>query len=386
MTTPAKNIIESIYHAINHRDIPAAMKWIDDDCIYQDLNFPHPFQGKEAVQQLFEESCQNVPNDLKFVIDEITEGDPLTVGVLWHVELDNIPFPNGRGVSFYRLSEKTGKLIFARDIVEPAIKPGKASFFIIRLVTPLIRKLLQKQTKHNPKRQYFVSIILWLLSGIYIYLLLCSPPNLVIPGEPFWAIQLETLQEVINESVNFFFILPILNILEIQGIEPPLVHPVIQAQFNFAEAWIFMFLPLLLADQRVKNFPKIPLWSIAMFLTNVFLIPYMAIRYNQPIPEQLTQPQKGILARIFGWIGLIIGIIAIAWIFWDPSEFGNLAQKFQYFGEQIKSNRVTIAFCVDLILFTIFQSLLMGEIMSSDSKVRWLRFVPFWGLAVWLIL
>ena len=80
MTTSAHTVIKSIYEAINRRDVPAAMQFVDDECIYQDLNFPQPFQGKQAVEQLFTESCHNVPDDLQFVIDEITTGDRLTVG------------------------------------------------------------------------------------------------------------------------------------------------------------------------------------------------------------------------------------------------------------------------------------------------------------------
>lgn len=159
MKKTAKEVIESIYQEINNRDIETAIEWVDDDCLYQDVNFSQAFEGKDAVKSLFQESCENVPDDLKFVIDEITTGDPLKVGVLWHVELDNIPIPNGRGVSFYRISEITGKLIFARDIVEPPIKPGKASFFIIRLVTPLIRRFL-KQDSAPKKTQPILSICL----------------------------------------------------------------------------------------------------------------------------------------------------------------------------------------------------------------------------------
>ena len=110
LKTTADAVIKSMYEAINRRDITAAMEFIDDNCLYQDLNFPQPFQGKEEVQQLLEESCKGIPDDLLFVIDDISTGDDLAVGVLWHVELDGIPFPNGRGVSFYRLSATTGKL------------------------------------------------------------------------------------------------------------------------------------------------------------------------------------------------------------------------------------------------------------------------------------
>ncbi len=94
MSVPtAHKTIESIYEAINRRDINAAMEWIDPQCIYEDLNFSQPFRGKEAVRQLLEESCKGIPDELQFVIDDLTTGDRFAVGVLWHVELDGIPFP-----------------------------------------------------------------------------------------------------------------------------------------------------------------------------------------------------------------------------------------------------------------------------------------------------
>jgi hypothetical protein len=384
MKKTAKEVIESIYQEINNRNIEAAIEWVDDDCIYQDFNFSQAFEGKDAVKNLFQESCDSVPDDLKFVIDEITTGDPLKVGVLWHVELDNIPIPNGRGVSFYRISETTGKLIFARDIVEPPIKPGKVSFFIIRLVTPLIRRFL-KQDSTLPKTQPILSIFFWFFAVTYIYILLCSSPNYILPGEPVWAVQPETIKEVINESINFFFILPILNIMGIQIMKSPIVHPIIEAQFNFAEAWIFMFLPLLLADKRIKNFPKVALWIVAMFLTNVFLLPYMALRFKQPSLDKIEDHKKGILEHIFGFTGLIVGIIAISWIFIGRPEFGDLAERLQYFMTQLNSSRVVIAFCVDLVLFAIFQIILMGSVIPINNKQRNLRFIPFFGLAIWLI-
>lgn len=380
----AKEIIESIYQAINNRNIQEAMQWVDDDCIYEDVNFSKTFQGKNSVKHLFQESCDNVPDDFKFVVDEITTGDPLKVGVLWHVELDNIPIPNGRGVSFYRISETTGKLIFARDIVEPPLKPGKLSFLIIRLVTPLIKTLLKQDSK-PPKMQLILSKVLWFLAGTYIYILLCSSPNFILPGEPVWAIQPETIKEVISESINFFFVLPILNTLGISLMKSPVVHPAIEAQFNFAEAWIFMFLPLLLADKRVRDFPKFALWTVAMFLTNVFLLPYMAFRFKQPTLEKIEEPQKGILDHIFGWTGLIVGIIAIVWLFIGRPEFGDFSQRIDYFITQLHSSRVVIAFAVDMVLFAIFQIVLMGAVIPPENPQRPLRFIPFFGLALWLI-
>ena len=134
----ATHLIQAIYRAINHRDVSQAVTLIDADCVYEDLNFSATFMGRAAVEGLFSESCQAVPQDLQFVIDDIA-GDEWAVGITWHVELDGIAFPNGRGVSFYRFSPESGKLIFARDCVEPPGKPGKAAFTMIRWVTPLVR-------------------------------------------------------------------------------------------------------------------------------------------------------------------------------------------------------------------------------------------------------
>lgn len=394
MTTPAHNLIQSIYEAINRRDVNAAMEWIDDQCIYEDLNFSQPFKGKEAVRELLEESCQGIPDELKFVIDDITTGDPLAVGILWHVELDGIPFPNGRGVSFYRFSEVTGKLVLARDLVEPPIKPGKAAFFIIRLVSPLIRTLLKhrqdKSTRETsplgqgiPKNQRFLALVFGLIAIAYIYILLLSPPGQLIPGEPAWAIQPETIEEITNESLNFFFILPLLNLVGIHYLEAPVLHPTIEALFNFAEAWIFMFLPLLLVHRRTIHLPKILIWSLAMFGTNAVLTPYMALGYNTPIPPVKEETNKGLLARVFGWTGMIVGIIALVWGVMGRPEFGDLVERMNYFGEQLITNRLTLAFCVDLVLFSLVQALLLGAV---NSRIGWFRFIPFWGLALWLIL
>ncbi|TAE54575.1 MAG: hypothetical protein EAZ76_07535 [Nostocales cyanobacterium] len=241
---------------------------------------------------------------------------------------------------------------------------------------------MSQENSHQPK----LSILLWILSVVYIYVLLLSPPGQILPGEPIWAIQPQTLQELWNESLNFFFLVPILNLIGIKSLLSPSVHPWIEAQFNFAEAWIFMFLPLLLADKRSQGLPKLLIWGLAMFLTNTFLIPYMATRAIKPKAELEEEPRKGLLARIFGIIGIIIGGIAIMWGIIARPEFGDLSTKYEYFIDNLQHNRVTIAFCVDLVLFTIFQTVLMGEIEPPHSGKRWLRFIPFLGLAVWLLI
>ncbi len=234
-------------------------------------------------------------------------------------------------------------------------------------------------------RENPTSRILWFLAVLYVAILLLSSPGQLLPGEPIWAVKPETISEIAKESLNFFFVLPILSFLAAPflDIPAPVVHPASEAFFNFAEAWILMLLPLMLLDPRGRGLPRVALWSATMFLTNVFLIPYMAQRLS--LPASAEAPQKGRLARMTGLIGLAVGTGAIAWFCFARPEFGGLAKRWSYFVGKVESDRVTIAFCVDLALFWLFQAWLMGAVIAKGDKRRFLRFVPFWGLAIWLI-
>ena len=245
--------ITALYEAINRRDVEGALVYVDEDCVYEDVNFPKPFLGVAEVRGFFAETCANVPEDLLFVIDDCAEGEGETVALLWHIELAGIPFPNGRGVGFYRFSTQTGKLVFARDISEPPLKLGRFALLIVRLVAPLGRRFLKptpsESSAQSSSRLYpSYGAFLWIFTVIYLAVLILSPRDWLLPGDPLWALQPETIRELLDESLNFFFVLPILNGLGLTLLESPPVHPVTQAFFNFAEAWIFMFLPLLLAE------------------------------------------------------------------------------------------------------------------------------------------
>ncbi|WP_144053679.1 hypothetical protein [Baaleninema simplex] len=114
-------------------------------------------------------------------------------------------------------------------------------------------------------------------------------------------------------------------------------------------------------------------------------MPYMA-RRSLTVPDVSQRREKGLLARVFGWTGLVVGAIAVVWFFRGRPEFGGWAERLQFFVEKVTSDRVTVAFSTDLVLFGIFQAVLIGAVEPVGSAVRWLRFVPFWGLAIWLVI
>jgi ketosteroid isomerase-like protein len=81
----AETVVRGMYDAINRRDVAAALEFVDDDILYEDFNFPAPFQGKAAVKKLFEESCDGIPDDMLFIVDECTDGGGIGVGMTWYV-------------------------------------------------------------------------------------------------------------------------------------------------------------------------------------------------------------------------------------------------------------------------------------------------------------
>ena len=269
----AEEVVRGMYDAINKRDVAKALTFVDDDIVYEDFNFPEPFRGKERVKKLFEESCTGIPDDLDFIIERSTSSsssaatESLTFGCTWHVEIAGEPFPNARGASFYEISKESGKLIYARDVVESPMKLGEASFSIIRVVAPLVKEqiLAEKKKRNNnngdvvksSKEETMTSSSsdnaveiagLWAAAAAYWYVLLLSPPFAPVPGYPGWAITPESLQDVINSSVQFFFILQGMNEAGITfaGLATDFpVQPETLGVFNFAEAFVFMLFVLL---------------------------------------------------------------------------------------------------------------------------------------------
>ena len=304
--------MRGMYDAINRRDVEAALAFVDDDILYEDFNFPKPFRGKAAVRKLFEESCDGIPDDMLFIVDECTDGGGIGVGMTWYVELEGEPFPNARGASFYRVDPVSGKLVYARDVVEPPAKLGDVSFSIIRAVAPLVKKQLRAQREKRESNESesdsekgtasarvdakavdsagdpVAAAGLYALGAAYWFVLLLSPPGWQgLPGEPAWAVAPETLAEVVAESTDFFFVLPLLNGAGIDLLgAAPAVHPVTLGVFNFAEAFIFMLLPCLLMDRRGRDLPTTKVWSAAMFLTNALMLPYFAARAAARAPAR----------------------------------------------------------------------------------------------------
>ncbi|KAL7132517.1 hypothetical protein ABFS83_12G079500 [Erythranthe nasuta] len=239
--------------------------------------------------------------------------------------------------------------------------------------------------------------LLWIAEGVYIIWLFLLP---YAPGDPVWAISSETIDSLIGLSLNFFFVLPLSNSVGIHLIEAPVLHPMSEGLFNFVIGWTLMFAPLLYTDKRRKRYKGSLdiLWGFQMFLTNTFLIPYMAIRLNEADEETKT-PRKisklgSIMMKGAPVVGLVGGFVCLFSILWGVygrnGNFGDLAQRWEFLVSYLGSERLAYAFVWDICLYVVFQTWLIGDNLQNVRKdkvglVRFLRFVPVVGLTAYCL-
>ncbi|KAL6652613.1 hypothetical protein ACP70R_011538 [Stipagrostis hirtigluma subsp. patula] len=238
---------------------------------------------------------------------------------------------------------------------------------------------------------------LWGAEAAYILWLFLLP---FAPGDPVWAISQATISDLIGLSLNFFFILPLLNSAGVHLLESPVLHPMAEGLFNFVIAWTLLFAPLLFTDSRRDRYKGSldVLWGCQMFLTNTFLIPYMAIRLNDPDTDH-SPPQTSRLgsvmvkgAPIVGAIGGLVCVASIVWALFGRADdgFGGIAERWQFAQSYVFSERLAYAFLWDILLYSIFQPWLIGDNIQnvkadSTGFVNVVRFVPVVGLVAYLL-
>merc|ERR1712176_636139 len=84
-----------------------------DDCVFEDMGYADDLwpRSKEDLRKFEQENQDRAPKDLRFVLDEVSDGTQ-ACAVSWHVEWLGRMTP--RGVSFYSLSPE-GKVSYARS-------------------------------------------------------------------------------------------------------------------------------------------------------------------------------------------------------------------------------------------------------------------------------
>ncbi|XP_056850435.1 uncharacterized protein LOC108827518 isoform X1 [Raphanus sativus] len=161
-----------------------------------------------------------------------------------------------------------------------------------------------------------------------------------------------------------------------------------------------MFAPLLYTDRKRDRYKSSldVLWGLMMFLTNTFLIPYMAIRLNDADqddkPSKRSQLGEAMTkgASVVGLTGVTVCLISTLWSLYGRADggFGGIMERWQYLIGYLGSERLAYAFIWDICLYTVFQPWLIGENLQNVKKskvelVSYLRFVPVLGLLSYLL-
>ncbi|EMS68822.1 hypothetical protein TRIUR3_19321 [Triticum urartu] len=180
---------------------------------------------------------------------------------------------------------------------------------------------------------------LWAAEAAYILWLFLLP---YAPGDPLWAISQATITDLVGLSLNFFFILPLIN--------------------------------------------------------SAFLIPYMAIRLNevdknQPPPQ--TTKLSSVIVRGASGVGItggLVCILSVAWAFFGraDADFGGVLDRWQYAQDYFLTERFAYAFLWDIFLYSIFQPWLIGGNLQNvkpeaTAFVNVARFIPVLGIVAYLL-
>lgn len=370
---------ERYFAAWSRRDMEAAIQVFADEVEYEDTAFPGSFQGKQALYDHLMVCADAFPASFTFEVDELVDGGDQLLA-RWHVESNGKPMPYTRGLSIYRLN-RAGLIEKGIDFVEPPgpIKAGGPALFL---------ESMKGLIAQEPVR--IVAIAAWIA---YMYIVFFSDG--ILPGANAFSLEERTWKEVLDLSLNFFLVSPLLGLPF-----SPSVHPMLEGVFNLLLSWAAMFAGFLSDDRRDKPnlIPMLPIVVGMQFLTSAFLLPYLATR----TPERrtnVTQQDLSVVAqvcesRLLGPAMATVGTASIVWFFVGRlAEYGGLAARWTSFLELLSIDRVGSSFIVDLAIFGLFQSWLIdndlqrrGVVDTNTPLARAAKYVPFFGMAAYLTL
>lgn len=396
-----------------------AVKQFADECAYEDTQYAGAFEGKEALEAHLFKVADALPPTFEFVIDDLADGGDV-VGVQWHVESGGAPLPFTRGCSMYRVDPLTGLITSGFDVPEPApLKPGGAGLALLSAASKVL---------DEPVRG--VAWVTWLAYCAIVFF-----SNGILPGPDATQLDPATWKEVIDLSLNFWLVAPLLHLPF-----SPVVHPGLEAIFNLLLAWAAAFSGF--ASDGRPGRPQgsmLPTLAGMQLLTNAVLLPYLALRSSEPRAPPLTASASsdgassdappgasggsgggeeewvpcfvedlGPFERAVGESRLLgpalggVGLGSVAWGVFGRPEFGDLAARRASLQNLLGGDRLGASFVVDLVLFAIFQGWLVDDDLrrrgidpldlsrssKSPQTLKALRaaakFLPFLGLCTYL--
>jgi ketosteroid isomerase-like protein len=377
LSCTSASLPEQYFASWNERDMERACSVFSEDIEYDDTAFPEPFRGEVALRRHLELCADSMPSTFAFVLDDqVNDGNTASM-VRWHLENgpgNELPFT--RGCSLYEIED--GKIVRGTDLKEPAVLKTAGMSLFVRTVGSKLR--------NEPVR--WVPLVVWIT---YLYVVFFSDWFF---GAPVQSLEVRTWEEVRDLSLNFFLVSPVLGLPF-----APVVHPGLEGIFNLLLSWAALFAGFLSDDRprKANVLPMLPLVVGMQFLTSAFLLPYLVTRSNETernVPRhELGRVAQATESRLLGVAMAIVGSGSILWgLFGRMEDFGMFPERFSSLMELLSIDRVGSSFVVDLAIFGLFQGWLVDDDLmrrgldDTFPLARLAKFVPFFGLASYLIL
>ncbi|KAM3577111.1 hypothetical protein VYU27_001029 [Nannochloropsis oceanica] len=193
-------------------------------------------------------------------------------------------------------------------------------------------------------------------------------PNMLDPA---------VLKQVGGLTLNYFCILPTL----LPSIAPKF-SPVMEGVFNLLLAYAALLSGFLVdgrkAGSRSSNVNFfLPFAAAGLALTNTAFLPYLVLRplhkkdetcvRKEDVPQvelQLGEAKK--LLAVYG----LAGLYSVWWGFFARPEFGGLSARWASLIEMASTDRLMFAFCVEAVLFWVFQGWLVDDDMMRRTGAK----------------
>uniref|UniRef100_A0A0D9W1P8 SnoaL-like domain-containing protein n=1 Tax=Leersia perrieri TaxID=77586 RepID=A0A0D9W1P8_9ORYZ len=132
------DVIQEFYSFLNDKDSKRLEELIAPDCTIEDNAYYKPLDIKTS-QTYFRRLMDVMGKNVKFAIDEVSQGVEPTLAVMWHLEWNGKTIPFTKGCSFYICSGKVAPLVIRKVHIfqESPVKPCKYSLEILKTVTRL---------------------------------------------------------------------------------------------------------------------------------------------------------------------------------------------------------------------------------------------------------
>jgi len=256
-----------------------------------------------------------------------------------------------------------------KDVLRPSPPPSPpSSSALTEWAAEVSLASLKEKFTQQPFQRIVPLVTLMSFVG-YVFISPYAPgpvPNMLDPA---------VLKQVGGLTLNYFCVLPTL----LPGLAPKF-SPVMEGAFNLLLAYAALLSGFLVDGRKAGSSISsvnffLPFAAAGLALTNTAFLPYLVLRplhkkdepciQKEEVPE--VELQFGESKKLLAVYGLA-GLYSVWWGFFGRPEFGGLSERWASLLELASTDRLMFAFCVEAVLFWVFQGWLIGDDLKRRRR------------------